>query len=573
MAANTIGEILVSLGVVTEEQVHEALDRQKQLKQKKRLGDLLVSMGYITERDRVKALAIHWGVPFVELSEVDVSSEAAKSISATLARRFKAVPVRLEGRKMILAMKNPLDIFAIDEIRLITGLDVEPVIAPEQDILNAINGAYRSDQAVTPQAVTDLIGGLDIPGDLTLTESASDQEITAAELKELTQDSPVVQLANMVITRAVEEGASDIHLEPTKEALKVRYRIDGILHDVMTVPRRAQLSLISRVKIMSEMDIAEKRAPQDGRFAASIHGGSYDFRVSSLPAIYGEKVVLRILDKSSIKVGLDKLGMSPDVLELFGQSITRTYGIILVTGPTGSGKSTTLYSALGEVCSGEKNILTLEDPVEYELEGITQANVNPKAGLTFATGLRCMLRQDPNIIMVGEIRDKETAVIAVEAALTGHLVLSTLHTNDAPSAVTRLLDMGTEAFLISSSVIGVLAQRLVRTICPRCREPYTPPADALERVGLGQPPGGASFYRGRGCDACRGTGYKGRIGIYEFMAMSDPIREKILGRQSSHVIRQTAVDDGMRTLKDDALSKIAAGQTTIEEALRVIYAG
>jgi type IV pilus assembly protein PilB len=573
VAGRSIGDILVSLGVVTEQQVQDAVEKQSQLRQRKRLGDLLVSMGYITERDRVKALAVQWGVPFAQLADLEISPQAARVITAEVARRFKVVPISIEGKKLTLAMKNPLDIFAIDEIRLISGLDVEPIIATEQDILNTINLVYRANQSETPQAVFELIEGLDAAAEITIAGTDSDEDINIDELKELTQDSPIVQLANMIVTRAIEEGASDIHLEPTKDCLKVRYRIDGILHDVMTIPRRAQFSLISRVKIMSEMDIAEKRAPQDGRFAATIHGGEYDFRVSSLPAIYGEKVVLRILDKSSITVGLDKLGLSPELLPSFRRSCSSTHGIILVTGPTGSGKSTTLYSVLGEVSSGEKNILTLEDPVEYELAGITQANVNPRAGLTFATGLRCMLRQDPNIIMVGEIRDKETAVIAVEAALTGHLVLSTLHTNDAPSAVTRLLDMGTEAFLISSSVIGVLAQRLLRTICPKCKEQYNPPAEILEKISLCEAAACNTFYRGRGCEVCRGTGYKGRMGTFEYMAMSDSIREKVLARESAHVIRQTAIEEGMRTLRDDAVDKISKGLTTIEEALRVIYAG
>jgi type IV pilus assembly protein PilB len=412
---------------------------------------------------------------------------------------------------------------------------------------------------------------------ITITEDASDDEsISIEQLKVLSGEAPVVRLANMILSRGIQEKASDIHVEPSKDALRIRYRIDGILTDGMVLPKKAQASITSRVKIMADMDISEKRSPQDGRISAVIEGKPYDFRVSTLPAVFGEKIVLRVLDKSSISVGLHKLGLLPYTYEMFESMISRTYGIILVTGPTGSGKSTTLYSVLAKLNSGEKNILTIEDPVEYELAGITQSMVNVRAGMTFAAGLRSMLRQDPNIIMVGEMRDQETAMIAIEAALTGHLVLSTLHTNDAPGAVARLLDMGVESFLIASSICGVLAQRLLRMVCPKCKEQYSPPRDAIKRLGMNVDilnKGEVTFYRGRGCEHCKGSGYKGRVGVYELMPITDKVRELILARASSYAIREAAIEAGMRTLKDDAMEKILLGITTLEESLRVIYAG
>ena len=571
MRGRTVGEILVEWGLITEAQLEDALDKQRQLRSGKRLGDLLVSMGLIAERDRVRSLGEQWGVPFVDIGDLDIPNEVVGCIGPEVARRFKVFPVARENGRVTLAMKNPLDIFAIDEIRLVTGADVEPVIATEDDILNAINSRY-SGAAGMSTAMTDLIKDLD-PG-VSLEEITSDDDVSIDQLVEQSSEAPVIRLANLIITRAVQDKASDIHLEPAKDLLRVRLRVDGILQDSMQVPKQVQGALISRFKIVSEMDIAEKRAPQDGRFAANIDGRPYDFRVSSLPGVHGEKIVLRILDKSSIGVGLEKLGIPIQVLEQFEKVYARSYGIVLVTGPTGSGKSTTLYSVLSKLNSGEKNILTLENPVEYELNGITQVNINEKAGLTFATGLRSMLRQDPDIMMVGEIRDKETGTIAIEAALTGHLVLSTLHTNDAPTAISRLIEMGVEPFLVASSVAGVLAQRLVRTICPKCKEAYTPPIEAVKRLGMDYDPNQpVTFYRGKGCDACRRTGYKGRCGVYELMTMNDAIRELTLRKGGTHEIKEVAIRSGMRTLKDDAMEKILLGITTLEEALRVIYAG
>jgi len=574
MQSTAMTDVFVSSGLVSEEQLARAVEKQRQLKTQEPVGDLLVSMGLITERDRVRCLGEQWGVPYVDLTEIHIPDDVTGAVTQELARRFKVVPIERGDKKITLAMKNPLDIFAIDEIRLITGKEVEALIATAEDILAAITANYRTEVNVT-EAVTNVMKDLD-EATITLTGGGDEDGITLEQLKELSGEAPVVRLANMIISRGITDKASDIHIEPAKDCLRIRYRVDGILQDGMTLPKKAQASITSRFKIMADMDIAEKRAPQDGRISATIEGKPYDFRVSTLPAVFGEKIVMRVLDKSNISVGLNKLGLLPYTYDMFESMIQRTYGIILVTGPTGSGKSTTLYSVLSKLNSGEKNILTIEDPVEYELSGITQSMVNNRAGMTFASGLRSMLRQDPNIIMVGEMRDQETAMIAIEAALTGHLVISTLHTNDAPGAVARLLDMGIESFMIASSVVGVMAQRLLRTVCAKCKEQYTPPRDAIKRLGMNLDildKGEVTFYRGRGCDTCKGTGYKGRVGVYELMPITDKVRELILARASSYAIREAAIEAGMRTLKDDAMEKILLGITTLEESLRVIYAG
>ena len=577
MQAATLGDLFVSSGLVSPEQMQQALDKQRQLKSQEQIGDVLVSMGLVTERDRVRCLGEQWGVPYTDLTDIRIEEDVTGTVTQELARRFKVIPIAREKNRVTLAMKNPLDIFAIDEIRLITGLEVEPVIATEEDIILAIGANYRTEVNMSDAVdkVMRDIGESEISISRDEDTEGSDG-FSIEQLKELSSEAPVVRLANMIISRGIVDKASDIHIEPAKDSLRIRYRVDGILQDGMTLPKKAQASITSRIKIMADMDISEKRAPQDGRISATIEGKPYDFRVSTLPAVFGEKIVMRVLDKSNISVGLNKLGLLPYTYDMFESMIQRTYGIILVTGPTGSGKSTTLYSVLSKLNSGEKNILTIEDPVEYELSGITQSMVNNRAGMTFAAGLRSMLRQDPNIIMVGEMRDQETAMIAIEAALTGHLVISTLHTNDAPGAVARLLDMGIESFMIASSVAGVLAQRLLRTVCAKCKESYSPPKDAIKRLGMNLDlldKGDVTFYRGRGCDTCKGSGYKGRVGVYELMPITDKVRELILARASSYAIREAAIEAGMRTLKDDAMEKILLGMTTLEESLRVIYSG
>jgi type IV pilus assembly protein PilB len=571
---STLGQILVSRGYVTREQLDSALGAQRGLPTPEQLGDTLVNMGYLSQKDKWRCLAEQWGVEFVDLESFPVDPDIVKLVTQETCRRYKAIPVSRPNGKVVVAMTDPNNIYAIDALRLITGGDVEPVLAEEEDILGAIS-RFFADEGTAKDAVQNALKDINVEA-IEVAQAGSDNpdDLSVAQLRELVDEAPVVRLANLILSQAVKDGASDIHVEPTKNGVRVRNRVDGILQETMSLPKKVQSALVSRVKIMASMDIAEKRAPQDGRISLLIDGKQWDFRVSTLPSAFGEKIVLRILDQSTISVGLHRLGILPKTMELFENVIQSTYGIILVTGPTGSGKSTTLYSVLSKLNSPEKNILTIEDPVEYELAGLTQVGMNKKAGLTFAAGLKCMLRQDPDIIMVGEIRDEETGTIAVEAALTGHLVLSTLHTNDAPGAVTRLLDMGVEPFLISSSVIGVLAQRLARVICPRCKVAYQPPMDAVRRLGITMESAqGVKFYRGRGCDHCKGKGYKGRTGIYELMVMNDEIRELCLQRASSHTVKEAAIRNGMLTLKADATEKVMLGVTTLEETLRVVYSG
>lgn len=568
-----ISDILITRGYITPEQLTAALDTQRGLPTPEGLGDTLVSMGYLSQRDKWRCLAEQWGVEFVDLESHDIDLDVVKLVGQEICRRYKAIPIGRSRGRVVVAMREPNDIYAIDALRLIVGADVEPVLAEEEDILGAISRCYAND-GTAKDAVNNMIKDIDLDNVEVTTANEGMDDVSVEQLREMVEEAPIVRLSNMLISQAVMDGASDIHIEPRRDGVRVRYRVDGILHEAMQLPKKAQSSLVSRIKIMASMDIAEKRAPQDGRISLMIEGKQFDFRVSTLPNVFGEKIVMRVLDKSAISIGLHRLGIMPKTLEQFENLIQRTYGIMLVTGPTGSGKSTTLYSVLSKLNSTEKNILTIEDPVEYEVQGLTQTGVNPKAGLTFAAGLKCMLRQDPNIIMVGEIRDGETALIAVEAALTGHLVLSTLHTNDAPGAVARLLDMGVEPFLISSAVCGVLAQRLARMICPRCKVSYQPPMDAVRRLGINtESTQGVKFYRGKGCDYCKGTGYKGRTGIYELMTVNDEIRDLALKRASSHHIREAAIANGMVTLKADATEKVLLGMTTLEETLRVIYSG
>ncbi len=569
------GEHFVEEGLISREQLQMAMAKQRELGGNEPIAKVLVGMGLIGERDRVRCLGKVWGVPFVDIPDMVPEHEALYKISPQLAKKFKAIPVEIRDGKLIVAMANPLDVFAIDDLRLTTGMEIEPVIAVEEDLKVAIATYYKIEGTMS-----DALAGVikDFSSEVEIS-SGEEDELSEAELREMGDDAPIIRLANLIISQAITDKASDIHLEPARDGMRVRLRVDGVLMDIMRLPRKVVAPLTSRMKIMADMDIAEKRAPQDNRISAVVNGREFDFRVSSLPLVYGEKIVMRVLDKSGISVGLSKLGFLEHNLRQIEQLCNKTYGIILVTGPTGSGKSTTLYSILHKLNNGLSNIITIEDPVEYELPGINQCGVNPKAGMTFAAGLRAMLRQDPDIIMVGEMRDKETATIAMEAALTGHLVLTTLHTNDAPSAPGRLMDMDVEPFLIASSMIGVLAQRLVRVICPACKETYRTPRETLLRLGLPlpegisqDPHGELTLFRGAGCDKCKNTGYKGRTGVHELMVMTDDVRDKILERVPSHIIRNLAVQNGMKTLQMDAVSKILMGITSVDEVLRVIYA-
>ncbi len=570
------GEHFVQEGLISSDQLQMAIDKQRELGGNESIAKVLVGMGLIAERDRVRCLGKIWGVPYIDVHDCVPTPEALAALSPQLSKKFRALPIDRQDRRLVVAMANPLDIFVIDEIRMTSGLEIEPMIAVEEDLLVAISNYYKVDVNVN-----DALAGVmkDFDGGSVELSSIEDEELSEAELREMGEDAPIIRLANLIISQGVADKCSDIHMEPQKDGLRVRYRVDGVMIDGMKLPRKVIAPLTSRMKIMSDMDIAEKRVPQDNRITATVGGKEYDFRVSTLPLVYGEKIVMRVLDKGGINVGLSKLGFLEQNLKHVENMCSKSYGIILVTGPTGSGKSTTLYSILNKINTGENNIITIEDPVEYELAGINQCGVNKKAGMTFSTGLRAMMRQDPDVIMVGEVRDNETATIAMEAALTGHLVLSTLHTNDAASAPTRLIDMEVEPFLISSSLIGVLAQRLIRVICPNCKEAYTAPREALLRYGFPIPEevgadthGEITLFKGKGCEKCKGTGYKGRTGVHEIMMLTDEIRDQILERSPSHILRNLAVAHGMKTLQVDAVSKILMGVTSVDEVLRVIYA-
>ncbi len=563
-----IGELLIEGGFITKRQLEKAKKRMEETNEP--LQKILVQMGFVSEKDITEVIGQQMGVDFVDLDEMELEPELARSIPEHLAQRYKVIPVAQSGNKLKLAMVDPLNVLAIDDIRLITGFDIEPVIATEEAIMKAINRQYGvTDLAEVQETVKDLsatdFGGMEF-------EEAVEEEIALDKLKEMVDEAPIVRVVNLIISQAISDKASDIHIEPEAKQVRVRYRVDGVLHNVMNPPKHIQAPMVSRIKIMANLDIAERRVPQDGKIHLRHDNREYDLRVSTCPTVHGEKVVMRILDKSSVLLGLNKLGFYPEIQKEFEECVEKPYGMILVTGPTGSGKSTTLYATMNKLNTESVNIMTIEDPVEYQIPGLNQVQVNEKAGLTFAGALRSFLRQDPDIILVGEIRDTETAQIAIEAALTGHLVLSTLHTNDAAGAITRLIEMGIEPFLCASSVIAVQAQRLARLICPNCKESYTPPLESIKQFGLAAfTDADISFYRGRGCDHCKMTGYRGRTGIFELLVITDRIRSLILQRASTSEIRQAGIEEGMRTMQDDGLRKVLDGITTIEECLRVVY--
>lgn len=566
-----IGAMLVDEGFITPRQLEKAKAQAE--KQNEDLQRVLVTMGFVTNKDIVESLGKAMNVAFVDLDTAHLDPELVKSVPEHLAKRYSVIPVEQRDNKLTLAMVDPLNVLAIDDIRLITGFDIVPMIATEEAVNKCISTMFgTTDMVAVDDAVKDLaetdFGGMEVEDDI------EENEIAIDKLKELVDEAPIVRVVNLIISQAINDHASDIHIEPEAKNVKVRYRVDGVLHDVMNPPKHIQAPMVSRIKIMSSMDIAERRIPQDGKIHLRHDGREFDLRVSTVPCVHGEKVVMRILDRGSVMLGLNKLGFSDINQRMFEDIVDKPYGMILVTGPTGSGKSTTLYSCLNRLNTGLTNIMTIEDPVEYQLPGINQVQVNTKADLTFASALRAFLRQDPDIIMVGEIRDEETAKIAVEAALTGHLVLSTLHTNDAAGAVSRLIEMGVEPFLVASSVIGILAQRLARTICPNCKEPFEPSPEAVRRFGLSMySDSQLNFYKGRGCDNCKMTGYKGRTGIHEILTITDRLRALILHRSSTAEIKQAAIEEGMRTMQDDGLSKIISGKTSMEECLRVVFVG
>ncbi|MFA6320370.1 MAG: type II secretion system ATPase GspE [Candidatus Omnitrophota bacterium] len=555
----SLGESLVEEGVITAEQLKQAQAEEKSTGQ--RLRKALVKLGFIAEDDLVSFLSDKLNVPRIELNNYLIDQKVIELVPEELARKYELIPVLKIGNRLTCAMVDPWNVFALDEIRSKTGLIIEPSVATEAEIKKAINEIYGAKQGT----IEELIKSID---EEKITEATGGKELNVKKLQGIVEEPTVIKLVNLLIMQAVKEGASDIHIEPEENTLRIRFRVDGILHEISAPPKHLQSAIISRIKIMASLDISERRIPQDGRFTINTGGKQIDARVSCVPTIYGENVVLRLLNTASALLTLEELGFSTNILEKYNHLIYKPHGIILVTGPTGSGKTTTLYASLDKINSPEKNIITIEDPVEYKLPGVRQIQVDTKVNLTFANGLRSILRQDPDIVMVGEIRDIETAEIAIQAALTGHLVFSTLHTNDAPGAITRLIDMGMEPFLVSSSVIAVIAQRLVRKICPRCKEQYTPTKTELKDIGL-ESSGKVSFYKGKGCPDCMNTGYKGRISIYEMMLPDDKIRDAIISKTATSEIKKRAIEGGMITLMQDGIEKVEAGITTIEEVLRV----
>jgi len=551
-----LGDLLVDLGVISEEQLHEALQIQKKTGSK--LGKILIDKGFITPEELIEVLEFQLGIPHVNLEKYFVDPEAVKTIPESLAKRLKAIPIKKEDGKLLVAMSDPLDLFAIDDIKMTTGFEVQPVIASEEDIDKVINKFYGLKESIE-KAVEEVLPDF----------YEEDFNLQTNEF-ETSAEAPVAQLVNDLIEQAIKETASDIHIEPQEDGLRVRYRVDGHLYEKTKLPKRLHTTLIARIKIMASMDIAEKRLPQDGKIKFITDKKDIDLRISTLPTVYGEKAVIRILDRRSILLDINELGFSEDNVKALRSIIKAPHGMILVTGPTGSGKTTTLYSILNEINSVEKNIITLEDPVEYSLRGINQVQINPRAGLTFASGLRSILRQDPNVIMVGEIRDTETVKIAVRAALTGHLVLSTLHTNDAASAVTRLIEMGVEPFLVASSVIGVIAQRLVRKICENCKQQYIL-EDKEASMFFGESNSKIKLYKGKGCRFCNNTGYKGRTAVGEVMRITPAHSELINKKASSDQLKKFSIKQGMNTLKEEGLKLVKNGITTLEEFMRVIY--
>lgn len=559
--------ILIKGNLLKKTDLDKALDIQK--KSGGSLGKILVNQGFISQKNLVVAMSSQLDIPPIDLAKYKIDKELLKLIPEKVVRQYTLLPLSKLGKVLTVVISDPLNVFAIDDVKMVTHFKIDLVIAPENEIKDAINLYYGT--TAQTQEIAKILEEVK-PGDEL--EFVEEENIDVSEITEESQKAPIVKVVSLILNEAIKKRASDIHIEPCEKFLKVRYRIDGSLHDVFTLPKKNQNAVLARLKIMSKLDITETRLPQDGRFKISYEGKEIDFRVSVLPITFGGKVVLRILDKSSINIGLERLGFLPEPLNTFKVALTRPYGMILVTGPTGSGKSTTLYSIVNQLNTAERNIITLEDPVEYETEGITQIPARPEIGLTFATGLKSVLRQTPDIIMVGEIRDFETADIAIKASLTGQLILSTLHTNDSAGAITRLIDMGVEPFLVASSLILASAQRLMRKICDNCKEEMAIPGNILQQLGLDpsqiKKRNIKTFYKGRGCPRCNDTGYYGRIAILEALLIDDPIRSMIMKKASSDEIKEYAIKKkNMMTLRDNAVENCMMGITTLEEVLRV----
>ena len=555
-----ITSYLVEKGLIQKEDLEKLLSPGEPLEGLS-VEEHLVRSGLLSPELFHSAIEEFYGVPIATPEDYPQEPVLVSHLSISFLRESKMIPARVQNKELTVIMSNPLDYYTVDAVRLATGYEIRVLYGKEESINWVLEQAYGSGTTSMEKIIEDMEG---------VAEYRVEEEESIDHLRDMASEGPVIRLVNLIITRAIELRASDIHFEPFEDQFRVRYRIDGVLHDVESPPKRLQAAVVSRVKIMAKLNIAERRLPQDGRIMLRVRGKEIDFRVSSVPTIYGESIVLRILDKSSIVLDIEKLGFPEDTLVGFNELIQRPHGIILVTGPTGSGKTTTLYCALEKINSPEKKIITVEDPVEYQLKGINQIQVKPLIGLTFSNALRSIVRQDPDVILIGEVRDAETAEIAIHSALTGHLVLSTLHTNDAPSAVTRLIDMGMEDYLLSSTIIGILAQRLVRVACPHCREPYKPDAVIMremkvEAEGIEQ----LNIFEVKGCDKCSQTGYWGRSGIFEYLEITDGIRRLILEKRDSNIIKEVARKSGMRTLREDGWLKVRQGMTTISEVLRV----
>jgi type IV pilus assembly protein PilB len=555
-ASQRLGKVLIESGLITEDQLSQALESQNG----KTLVQQLGALGYASEVQIASVLADSLNLPVVDLASYEIDANATTKLSEDLAKRYMVLPIGFEGEKLVVAMADPANIFAIDDLTIVTGLEIKPVVATESELEAAIKKFTRVDESVE-----DMVGAVGLAEAEEVGPSGRESEEDAAT-------GPVVKLVNLLITEAVREHANDVHIEPQEKDVRIRFRIDGVLHEVMRSPKKLQNGLISRLKIMSGMDISERRVPQDGRFGVNVEKKAVDFRVASLPTIHGEKMVLRLLEKDSVLMSLDDLGFLPEPLARFKESFTKPYGAILITGPTGSGKTTTLYGALNILNDPDRNVITVEDPVEYRLHGLGQCQVNAKVGMTFGAALRSILRQDPDIVMIGEIRDQETALIAIESALTGHLVLSTLHTNDAAASMTRLTEMGVEPFLSSSAVDCIVAQRLARKLCRECREAYQPSVEALETAGFpfDAAKGPPTLYRAHGCKRCNQTGYRGRLGIYEVMRVTESIERLVVDRVTSDELKRQAIAEGMDPLRMDGFKKVLQGVTSIEEIMRVI---
>jgi type IV pilus assembly protein PilB len=567
--SSRLGEMLVKERLITSDQLREAVAYQKQ--HGGRLGSVMIKLGLVNDDEITGVLSRQYGVPSINLKYYEVDPSVIRLIPQDTALRYQVVPLSRVGSTLTIAMTDPTNVFAMDDIKFMTGFNIEPVVAPESAVNEAISKFYGEAQSVEEltKVMKDLAG--EEAADLEL--AAEEQEMDLAALERAAEEAPIIKLVNLVLTDAVKRGASDIHIEPYEQNLRVRFRVDGVLQEVMNPPLKLRDAIASRIKIMSKLDISEKRLPQDGRIMIKYRKDGrikeLDFRVSTVPTLHGEKIVMRLLDKENLRLDMTKLGFEQESLDKYERSILRPYGMVLVTGPTGSGKTNTLYSSVARLNTVETNIMTAEDPVEFQLQGVNQVQMKEQIGLNFAAALRAFLRQDPNIILVGEIRDFETAEIAVKAALTGHLVLSTLHTNDAPSTISRLMNMGVEPFLVATSVNLICAQRLVRRVCQECKEPLEIPRQALIDAGFtAEEAGSTVIYHGRGCAKCNKGGYKGRVGLYEVMEVTDDLRELILVGASAVELKKKAIEQGMISLRRSGLTKVAAGQTTLEEVLR-----